>query len=123
MKIATREIDGKLLVDISGPFPQDEEEIKDGDQVFRAALGGHDDFVLVLHGIDSVKSTDLGVLIRWIRAAGVRVGGLGSGPFVRIVSDKDGVRRVLGITDSPFRAYATEEQALAPERSGGLPNK
>ena len=63
--------------------------------------------------MEPFTSIDIGILVHALRASDVQMGGLGAGPFVRIVSDDVSIRSVFQIIDSPFRTFATEEEALA----------
>lgn len=118
MEIRTREVDGKLLVDMSGSFPRDTAERAEGGEKFKDALGGRKDFILVLHDVGSLTSRDLGTLLVWLRHAQVEMGALGSGPIVRVVSDDERIRNIFNIVDSPFIAYASEKEALLSKKSG-----
>lgn len=121
MEISARAVGSALLIDMSGEFPRDMESIEDGSRRLREAIDGREDFILVFQDVELRSSIDLGILIRWLKDAGVKMGALGAGPFVRVVSDDQRIQQVLSVADMPFSVYATEEEALSPRKSGCLP--
>ncbi len=112
MRINTREINGTLLVDLTGRFPRDDVGINQVCDQFRDAIGGREDFVLILHDIGIVESTELGLLMKFLGCAGVENCGLG-GASVRIVTGDRRLRDIFTVVDSPIIAFATEEEALS----------
>jgi hypothetical protein len=122
VKVSTRIINGTLVVDLEGPFPSSEAERLSAQNAFRDALSGRSkDFIITFQEIDYLNSHDLGFFVALLTNAGVKMGGLGSGPFVRIVSDKNRIRSVFSVVDSPILAFATEGEALSSlrERDSG----
>ncbi len=118
MKVATRKVDETLVLDLFGPFPNSKDEHHATDELVRDALAGHPTgFIIVFHEIDFLRSVHLGLLLKWLTTAGVKVGGLGTAPFVRIVAETERVRSAFSVVDSPFKAFATEEEALSSLRS------
>ena len=117
MRIAKREINGTLILDLEGPFPVTEEDHRATKEAFCDALSGRSsDFIIVLHGIDFLSSVEVGFLLLCLSSAEVKFGALGCGPRVRIVSESDGVRSTLQIVDGPFALFATEREALSFSR-------
>ena len=112
MEISTREVAGRVLVDMSGSFPRDPEEREAVSQRFCNALGSSKDFILVFHDVGPLTVVDNGVLGMWLRRAGVKMPAL-SGPVVSIVSDNERIRDIFTVVDSPIWAYPTEDEALA----------
>ena len=113
MKIDTREIDGILILDLSGSFPEKYKDQNDIEERFRVALAGSDNFIIVLHQYKSVEPKHFVFLLKWLHEAGCSIGGLGLGPYIRIVTDNDLVHEMFKVVDSSVRVYATEEEALA----------
>lgn len=111
MKVATREVDGILLLDLFGPFPDSNDDRELTVTAIRQALAGRPDFVVVLHEVEWVRSVDIGLLLRSLKAAKVPMGG--QGPFVRVVAEHERVRSTIRVTISPFRVFATEGEALS----------
>ena len=105
-------VDGKLLVDMTGPFPRRPEEQERATERLRYVLSGRNAFAFVLHNTGSLNSTDLGAFIGMLRGAGVECGGLGVGPIVRVVTSDERLRSLTNVVDSMFVAYATEDEAL-----------
>jgi hypothetical protein len=103
-------------------MPQSDDERIAAQNAFRDALSGRTTgLIIAFREIEFLSSRDVGALASMLHRAEVKMGGLGSGPFVRIVTDDDRVRSVFTVTDAPFRVFATEEEALASlhERSSG----
>ena len=114
MQVSSRDVDGTLIVDLSGPFPQSDDDRISTQNAFRDALSGRTTgFIITFREIEFLSSTDVGVFLSLLVRADVKTGGMGSGPFVRIVTDNDRVRSVFSAVDIPFLVFATEEEALA----------
>lgn len=115
MKVETKEIDGVLFVDLFGPFPERYKDGKHLEDRFREELATRECFVFVLHDVVSGETAARGMalLLRWLAKAGCPVGNDGVPPFVHVVTDDDGIRKMQSGMDSPFRCYATEEEAIA----------
>jgi len=109
-----REVNGTLMLDLEGPFPNSVQDHRAAQEAFCDALAGKSSgFIIVFHEIDSLRSVDVGVLLSWLRRAEVQVGALGTEPRIRIVSESEKVHSVLKIIDSPFMLFATEEEAIS----------
>jgi hypothetical protein len=111
MKIATREIDHILLLDLFGPFPDSDDERAATVDAICGALTGQTHFAIVFHKVHWLRSVDIGLLLRSLKAAKVPMGG--TGPFVTLVAEDDRVRSTLRVMEAPFRVFATEAEALS----------
>ena len=118
MRVAKREVNRTLILDLEGPFPDSDEDSRATQEAFCDALAGQSNgFIIVFHEIDFLRSVDVGVLLSWLRSAEAQVGALGTEPRIRIVSESERVRSDLSIVDSPFMLFATEEEALSFARN------
>jgi hypothetical protein len=99
------------MVDLIGSFPDSHEAQPELADRFREVLVNHENFIVVLRNVGTVRSTHLGLLLRWLLGAKVQIGGGMAPPGVRIVADER-VGEILRIIDGPFAVYATEREAL-----------
>ena len=115
MKLATREVDGRLLVDVTWPLPSGLEQIESAAQNLRDALAGRDDFILVFHDVDFITSKHIGALLGVLK----RAEAFDKTP-VPIVCADERFQEILRVLSMPLIvAYTTEEEALSPRKKAG----
>ena len=118
MRVVPRRTEGVVILDLHGPFPDSIEGRSAVLAAIRGALAGRTERpVIALHGVETVRALDVGLLRASLREAGVAVGALGAGPRVAVVAASQDVRRALAVVDSPFVTFSTVEDALSHARA------
>jgi len=113
MEFVTRFVDNILVVRLLGSIPPHEDERLSELNLFCQSLSKAPSHLIVnLQGIDFLTSADLRFIVALIRGTGVRIGGLGAGPYVRIVTESNRVRSTFLTVDAPFWTFETEDEAL-----------
>jgi hypothetical protein len=119
VELSRREVDGKVLVELSGPFPRDPDEIAEGARRFCDALGDRENIILVLHDVWPVTSSDFATFLKWLLGSGMPLGGGLLPPLTHVVCSDKRVARLFEFVDSPFIVYRTKAEAMCPKKSSG----
>jgi anti-anti-sigma regulatory factor len=115
MEVTKRQMDGTLIVDLNGPFP----ELKEDCILLREEIGemlvGHSGRVIFcLRNIAVVRSIQLGVLIGAISKAELDL------MSVSIVTNNEKLRSIFTVGDGMIRVFKTEQEALEVRQPKGI---